>query len=276
MRLPRFWKDRRLLAISVVAIVIVAAISFGAWSTVGKDRVEEITFSEVMATSTSQRTDTYDHVIVASEAPILASAATPLAVWYDKPAGEYGMVPLLVEGEDEEAGQQARLKDYLSLSSPLRVDGPDHTTASIQAALIGFERAGGAVIVDMNFEGYTASMQASLIASYLDIPVIVREGRTSDKAIGQALDELKAKFVVLAGPFAPSKEDVAKELGLPVLFLGEDELEQAMNMLIADRFGRVDYGVLANPTDVSGISCVDIQSDGPVEWEESGRFDAVC
>jgi nucleotide-binding universal stress UspA family protein len=275
MRLPRFWKDRRLIAISVVAIVIIAALSLGAWSAVGRDRVEEITFGEVMATATSVRTGTYDHVVVASSAPILASAATPLAVWYDKPAGEFGMMPLLVEGEDEEAGQQARLKDHLSLSSPLRVDGPDHTTASIQAALTAFERAGGAVVVDVGFPGYTASMQASLIASYLDIPVLVREGSGSDRAIRQALRELKADFVVLAGPFSPSRTEVAGELGLPVLMLNEEELEQAMNMLIADRFGRVDYGVLANPTDVSGISCVDVQTDGPVEWEETGRFEAV-
>jgi hypothetical protein len=275
MRLPRFWKDRRILAVTVVAIVIIAALSFGAWSTVGRDRVEEITFGEVMATATSERSGTYDHVVVASTAPILASAATPLAVWYDKPAGDYGMVPLLVDGEDEEAGQQARLKDYLSLSSPLRVDGPDHTTASIQAALTAFERAGGAVVVDMGFEGYTASLQASTVASYLDIPVIVREDRSSDKAIKQALGELKADFVILAGPFSPSKEDVAKELGLPVLYLGGDDLEQAMNMLIADRFGRVDYGVLTNPSDVAGISCFEVQTDGPVEWEETGRFEAV-
>lgn len=275
MRLPRFWKDRRLLVVTVVAIILVAALSLGAWSMVGKDRVEEITFAEVMATTTSERTDTYDHVVVASSAPILASAATPLAVWYDKPAGDYGMVPLLVEGEEEEVGQQARLKDYLDLSSPLRVDGADHTTASIQAALGAFERAGGVVVVDVGFEGYSASMRASLVASYLDIPVLVREGSVSDKAIRQALAELGADFVILAGPFAPSKEEVARELGLPVLFLGDEELEQAMNMLIADRFGRVDYGVLANPADVTGISCVDVQTDGPVEWEETGRFEAV-
>ncbi|UCC93956.1 MAG: hypothetical protein JSW25_04630, partial [Thermoplasmata archaeon] len=189
MRLPRFWKDRRILAVSVVAIVIIAALSFGAWSAVGRDRVEEITFGEVMATSTSERTASYDHVVVSADAPILASAATPLAVWYDKPAGEYGLVPLLVDGEEEEASQQARLKSYLSLSSPLVVDGADHTTASIQAALTAFARSSGAVVVDMGFEGYSASMHASLVASYLDIPVFVREGPTSDKAIRQALEE---------------------------------------------------------------------------------------
>jgi hypothetical protein len=275
MHLPRFWKDRRLLAVTVVAIMLVAALSLGAWSMVGKDRVEEITFSEVMATSTSTRTGSYDHVVVANMAPILVSASAPLAVWYDKPAGDHGMVPLLVAGEDEEVGQQARLKGYLDLSAPLVVDGPDHTSASIQAALAVFEEAGGAVIVDMGFEGYTASLKASLIASYLDIPVLVREGSGSDKAIKQALGEMGADFIILAGPFEPSARDVAIKMGRPVVFMKDEELRQGVNMLLADRFGRVDYGVMANPTDVSGISCVEVQTDGPVEWEETGSFDFV-
>ncbi len=242
---------------------------------VGKDRVEELTFSEVMATATSERADDFDHVVVAPGAPILAAAATPLAVWYDRPAGDHGMVPLLVEGEDGEADQQARLKGYLGLSSPLRVDGPDHTTASVSAALAAFESTTGAVVVEVGLEGYTASLRAALVASYLDLPVLVHEGPGSDDDIREALDELGADFVVLAGPLTPSKEDVAKELGLPVLYLDDEELEQAVGILLADRFGRVDYGVLTNPVDVTGISCVDVQTDGPVEWEETGRFEAV-
>ena len=275
MRLPRFLTDRKLLAVTVVAIVIIAALSLGAWSVVNRDDVEEITFAEVMATATSERTGSFDHVVVASSAPILVSAATPLACWYDKPAGDYGLVPLLVGGEDEEAQQQARLKGYLGLSSPLVVDGPDHTTASVQAALATYSRAGGAVVVDVGFEGYQASLRASLVASYLDIPVLVRDGGASTGTIKEALREMHAGFIIMAGPFEPSAREVARDLALPVVFMGDEELQQAVSMLVADRFGRVDYGVLANPSDVTGISCVDVQVDGPVEWEETGRFDSV-
>lgn len=275
MRLPRYLTDRRLLAVTVVAIVIIAALSLGAWSMVRRGDVEEITFAEVMATATSERSGSFDHVVVASSAPILVSAAAPLACWYDKPAGDHGLVPLLVDGEDVEAGQQARLKRHLGLSSPLVVDGPDHTTASVQAALATYSKAGGAVVVDVGFGGYQASLRASLVASYLDIPVLVRDGAASTDTLREALEEMGAEFVILAGPFDPPARDVARDLGLPVVFMGDEELQQAVSMLVADRFGRVDYGVLANPLDVTGISCVDVQVDGPVEWEETGRFESV-
>ncbi len=275
MRLPKALADRKVLTVAVVLILIIAALGLGAWSTTRGDDLEEISFSQVMLT-TSVRSSSYDHVVVDAGAPILASAAAPLACWYDKPAGDHGLLPLLVEGEEEEdARQQARLKGQLGLSSPLRVEGPDHTTASVAAALAAFEAAGGAVVVDVGFEGYEASLKAGLVASYLDIPVLVRDGERATDTIRKTLGELKADFVILAGPFSPSAREVAAEIGLPVLFMKGDELDQAVAMLVADRFGRADYGVLVNPTDVAGISCVDLQVDGPVEWEETGHFDSL-
>lgn len=274
MRLPRLLADRKVLTIAVVAIIIIAALGLGAWSTTRQDDVEEIGFNDVMST-TSVRSDSYDHVVVDTGAPILASAATPLACWYDKPSGGFGLVPLLVDGEETEAHQQTRLKGQLDLTSPLRVEGPDHTTASISGALMAFEKAGGVVVVDASFGGYEASLQAGLVASYLDIPVLVRDGASSTGKIREAARELGAEFVILAGPFEPSSREVAREIGLPVLYLKGEDLEQAVGMLLVDRFGRTDYGVLTNPSDVAGISCFDFQTDGPVEWEERGHFSAV-
>jgi hypothetical protein len=273
MRLPRFLADRRMLAVLLVAVVLIAGLGFGISGSSSKE-VEEISFSQVMA-STSVRTNSYDHVVVEAGAPIIAAAAAPLACWYDKPGGFSGLVPLLVEGDEEEGPQQSRLKGYLDLSSPLRVTGPDHTTASVGGALAAFESAGGAIVVDVGFEGYQASLYGGLIASYLDIPVLVRDGPGATDAIGEALKELKADFVILAGPFQPSAKDVARDLGLPVLYLRGEDLEQAVGILLADRFGRTDYGVLTNPSDVTGIYCEEVQADGPVEWEETGHFDAV-
>ena len=272
MRSLGFLANRKILTAIVVVIIIIAAIGF--MSSSGKDGFEEIGLDDVMG-ATSVRSGTYDHVIVDTGAPIIAAAATPLACWYDKPAGSYGLVPLLVEGEPDEAAQQARLKSHLGLSSPLVVSGPDHTSATLSAALAAFASAGGAVVVDGGFPGYQASMEAGLLASYLDIPVLVRDGDASTRAISDALDDLGAKFVILAGPFEPSSKSAAEQIGLPTLFLKGEDLTQAVQVLLVDRFGGTDYGVLTNPLDIAGISCEDVQAGGPVEWEEMGSFSAV-
>ncbi len=273
MRLPSFLADRKVLAALLVLVILVAALGMGL-SGRRSGEVEELSFSDVMGT-TSVRTGTFDHVVVPADAPILASAATPLACWYDRPAGDHGLVPLLVEGEGEESFQQMRLAAQLSLTSPLRVEGPDHTSATAGAALATYQEAGGAVVVDVGLDGYEASLKAGLVASYLDIPVLVRDGGGSTDTIRDALKRLGAEFVILAGPFEPSAKRVAGDLGLPTLFLKGEDLDQAVGMLLADRFGRTDYGVLTNPSDVKGVSCEDVQAEGPVEWEESGSFNSV-
>jgi len=267
-------KDRNLTAVAVVAVVLVAALGVGLGGRGGLWGVKEVSLSEVMGRSSSHAS-TYDHVLVATGAPILAAAATPLACWYDKRSGTSGLVPLLVDGDEAEAGQQARVVEALGLSMPLRVEGPDHTAATVSAALAAYERAAGAVVVDVGMGGYNASLVAGALASYLDVPVLVRDGESTTGEVRDALDELGATYVILAGPFGPSRQAIAKELGRPVLYLDGRDLRSALLAVIADRFGRVDYGVLTNPTDVLGVSCEDVQAGGPVEWEEQGRFQSL-
>jgi len=271
---PRLPKDRRVTAALVVAVVVVAALGVGIGDRGNLWGVREVSLSEVMGRSSSHAS-TYDHVLVAAGAPILAAAASPLGCWYDKATGTSGLVPLLVDGDAEEAGQQSRVVEALGLSMPLRVDGPDHTSATVSAALSAYSRAAGAVVVDKGMGGYNASLTAGALASYLDVPVLVRDGASTTGEVRDGLEELGATYVILAGPFEPSPAAVAKELGKPVLYLDGRDLGSALLAVIADRFGRVDYGVLANPTDVLGVSCQDVQAGGPVEWEEQGRFSSL-
>ncbi len=258
----------------LVAAVVVAGLWAGVGGHLGAGDIEMLDISDVMGMSSTHRTD-YDHVLVGTGMPILAAAATPLACWYDKAAGVSGLVPLLVDGDPEEATQQMRLKDELGLTRPLPVVGPDHARTSVTAALAAYEAAAGAVVVETNFGGYGAALVAGAVASYLDVPVLVYEGDPTTGAIRDCLSQLEARYVILAGTFTDGWKDLARELGRPVVRLDGADLHAAQLALVADRFGRVDYGVLTNPSDVAGISCFEAQTDGPVEWDERGHFSAV-
>jgi hypothetical protein len=274
MRLPSPPRKRTALAIAVAAVVLIAALWAGTGMP-GLDRgVEELDIGDVMRLPSVHSTD-HDHVLVADSAPILAAVAAPAACWYDRPAGSMGLVPLLLEGGAEEAAQQASLVAALGLERPLLVDGPNHTLTAVRVATSAWKSAAGAVVVQPGPGGYNASLVGGVIASYLDVPLLVWEGAASTGVVATCLDDLGASYVVLAGPFAPSWRDLARDLGLPVVRLDGRELHAAQLALAADRFGRVDYGVLANPSDTAGISCVDVQAGGAVEWEERGHFAAV-
>jgi hypothetical protein len=274
MRLRLPFRGRKAAAAVLVAAVVVAGLWAGVGGHLGASDVEMLDLSDVMGMSSTHRTD-YDHVLVGADMPILAAAATPLACWYDRSSGTTGLVPLLVDGDPDEATQQMRLKDELGLTRPLPVVGPDHARTSVTAALAAYEAAAGAVVVETDFGGYNASLVAGAIASYLDVPVLVYEGDASTGAIRDCLSQLEARYVILAWTFTGGWRDLAQRLGRPVVRLDGPDLLSAQLALVADRFGRVDYGVLTNPSDVAGISCLDAQTDGPVEWDERGTFSSV-
>ena len=262
------------LAAAVAAVVVAAALWAGTGMPgLGRD-VELLDIGDVMGLASAHSTD-HDHVLVAAGAPILAAVAAPAACWYDRPGGSMGLVPLLLEGDADEAAQQSRLVAALGLQRPLRVDGPNHTLTSVRVATTAWARAAGAVVVQPGPGGYNASLVGGVIASYLDVPLLVWEGGASTGVVASCLEDLGASYVVLAGPFQPSWRDLAVDLGLPVVRLDGRDLHAAQLALAADRFGRVDYGVLANPSDTAGIDCVDVQAGGAVEWEERGHFAAV-
>ncbi len=274
MRIPLPTKGRRTVTVAVGAIVLAAALWAGTGMPgLGRD-VEELDISDVMGLASVRASD-HDHVLVAADAPLLASVATSAACWYDRSGGGMGLVPLLLDGDADEAAQQARLVAALGLAKPLRVDGPNHTLTSVRVAVTVWQRAAGAVVVQKGEGGYNASLVGGVIASYLNVPLLVWEGGGSTKVVAGCLADLGASYVLLAGPFEPSWRELARDLGLPVVRLDGRDLHAAQLALAADGFGRVDYGVLANPSDATGISCVDVQAGGAVEWEERGSFAAV-
>ena len=274
MHIPAMPRRRTVLSAAVAAVVLAAALWAGTGMPGLGRGVEQLGIGDVMGLASAHSTD-HDHVLVAADAPILAAVAAPAACWYDRPGGSVGLVPLLLDGDAEEAAQQSRVVSALGLARPLRVEGPSHTLTSVRVATTAWFRAAGAVVVQPGPGGYNASLVGGVIASYLNVPLLVWEGRASTGVLAECLGGLGASYVVLAGPFEPSWRDLARDLDLPVVRLEGRELHAAQLALAADRFGRVDYGVLANPSDTTGISCVDVQAGGAVEWEERGEFAAV-
>jgi len=222
----------------------------------GDAQFDEISISDVLG-YTSTRNPTQDVVIVSDDEPLFGLIATPLACWYDIGTGESGLKPLLVAvGGELEAPQQRFLTNY-GQGDVLTIGDVSHGGDNVDGTIFGvsvevaqrtYLDAAGALVLETDQDDYDLGVLASPVASYLNIPVIVKDEYTSAGDVKDTLEGLNAKYIITLGD---DGDDLASSIGYRAVVLDDiEKVQKDLLEVIEERFGMVNYLTLTNPGDV--------------------------
>jgi hypothetical protein len=253
-------KRRKRIAL-LLAIIFFAAIFLAFQKDLmSSSAVDRITIDKVLG-YTSDRADAPgpDLVLASAADPFYSIIATPAAVWYDKggTSSGSGLRPFFVV-DKVVSDPQMRYESLMGIKTALvlgKVDSgvidedvidsppPD---ASVTLAEKTYLRAPGAIVVSYDQEGYSFMVSAAVLASYLDIPVLVLDQNRGD--IAALLNKWHARYIIAVGHDA---ETIARTFGKPSVILDcQKSIRAASLRVVQDRFGRIDYMVMTNPSDV--------------------------
>ncbi len=206
-------------------------------------------------------------VIVPDTDPFYALLGSSAAVRYVGGGNTSDVKPMLVAGSDGAASSfltRYSPSSVLSLGkakidgfTPVEIHGCNPTSCSINLMAHCWEKAPGVMLIPHTKEGYEIGVNAAPLANYLGIPILVidekiADGKTECKDalwsnIDSALGAIGAKYAVAIGA---DGERFAERLKLPPLRIsGNFEATCAVAEAVKAKFGKLDYVVMANPSD---------------------------
>lgn len=217
------------------------------------DPEEQEELLDVLLGSESERTEYPQSGLIVENDPYIVLVSTPLAVWYE--GIQVKNYPLVVEsGSDVLTGDrfhQVYPWDFLigigdtgDFTEPLTNEysgSPEEISLAVAADF--WERSDGAVIMGTDDESYYSSLPGIVLASYLNIPVILSDSMGPD-----VKDTLKALGVEYSLIF-----DDSEGYGTTYRFQGSQSIETLVMLMLEEKFGGVSYVTLTNPMDL-GLS----------------------
>ena len=262
-------RNKKILgSIIVVILMISAGAIFYLWKS--EEKVDTISIYEVLSLTSSRRS-TEEVIIISDAEPFYSLISTPLACWYDispEAAEPSGLKPLLIATKGKLDNTQERFLTYYSANSLIllgevdeqgkRVTG-DPAKISLELAKNEFEDAAGVLIIPETERGYELGVAAAPLASYLNIPVIIIDNSTDHGDLKRELGKLGVEYCAIVGPDSSS---IAHKLGLKTILLErKEDILDAVLIAIKDRFGRIDYITMTNPSDVIPPYIIDSEVD---------------
>ena len=245
------------MGVAIALLMVSGTLVYLLWPS--STDVETISIYEVLD-MTSLRRPTEDMVITTDEEPFYGIISTPAACWYDiDPASTkpYGLKPLLIAVDGELDNTQKRFLDYYGPDSSLAMGDVDEgdvklagtiTELSLELCLHEFESAAGVLVVPYTEEGYELGVIAAPLASYLNIPIIVIDNSTDLVGLKRDLKNIDIGYSIIIGSDSSS---TANKLGFKTILLeNEERIMENVLIVIKNRFGRIDYVTMTNPSDV--------------------------
>ena len=245
-------KKKKIIATVIVGILVIG--SFLIWTYSGKDeKFQRADLGDLLASRSVRKGDA-DAFIVSGESAFFALAATPAACYYND--SQVNAVPLLVEVDqpDSVLDPLERFYDaYRPESMVVIGNADDHgyrvdrtiktrcpKTASLEIATNFWESSDGAILVKHDLTGYEVALWAGPLASYIDIPIIVADGLTSE--VKDVLNELGVKYTITCGDI--------KGYGKVMEVADMESMHNITLSYMSQGLGlKPDYVVLANPLD---------------------------
>ncbi|MGA1872958.1 MAG: M14 family zinc carboxypeptidase [Thermoplasmatota archaeon] len=255
-------REKKLLLAAFVVVLLIG-ILFAAFRFSGqKEGGREISVEDVLSLGSIRRS-VGEVIIIPEEEPFFGIAATPMACWYDigaEGSGAYGLLPLLVSTDNELDDIQSRFLSNTGLSDSYRIPTPPRSgpgilpggtgaigEGSVKMAGDAFQQAAGALVLEATVEQYEMGTIAAPLASYLNVPVLVKDDMISWDDISDVLGTMKAGYVICLGDDAGSMADsIGKDA---ILLRTEEEVQDAVLQVIKARFGRLDYVAMTDPAD---------------------------
>ncbi|MEW5760826.1 MAG: C25 family cysteine peptidase [Candidatus Thermoplasmatota archaeon] len=236
----------------IIAICIVLILIFAIFLFVPK-KVEKIEYAKLedLLSSTSERKIFDGTIVVSDESPYYALISTPLAVYYDE-KGKHAY-PLLVTSKTPATPIKRFFELYNSTkvfaigisNIELKIDKYFYypiLELSKRIALDFWKRSDGALIIEMSDIGYNHGLAATVLSSYLNIPVFV--AKKFDDDIKTTLDKLKVKYTILCGKIKGYKKVLS--------FRNIEEIQDITIQYIRHKEGlnaNFSYIAIANPLD---------------------------
>ena len=258
-----------ILTYLVIAILIISALGFVGMTmleddenegdvivipdTGGEDTKESLI--DIMMGSQSVRKDSIgpqvDHAVVVEDDPYLVLCATPRVVWYE--GTTLRQYPMIVDsGPDDPAGDRfmelypeedatriGNVEKFDSTFSTHHVGTYEEISLSIASTY--WEQSDGAIIMSATNLSYQRSLPGIVLASYLNIPVILNEVWTG-MDIEDTLASLGVKYTLVF--------DGSGGYGTTYRFPTPESIEDIVIRLLAAKFGGVSYVTLTNPLDL--------------------------
>ncbi len=195
---------------------------------------------ETLMNCTSERTNLSCAIYV--DDYFSALVATSIAIYYDQQGNQH-KTPLIFDGEHKPYMTEF-LKKYEKYSI-----GSDIEKSSIESASRFWNKSDCIMVVENSFNGYCLGTSATVIASYLNIPIIVGASHFDDMA-----RELGIKYAIEVGDIST---------GMPSFQLkSQEDVDDLSIGILKNIFGGVYYIAVTNPNDVNctwgvqGASCL--------------------
>ena len=274
------YSDRKktIIAISIVGILIMAGILIFFTQRGEEESAGDTATIDDLIASMSERTSAKPGVVITSmEDPLHALIGTPVSTYYQ--GTNKVSTPMIVAGENPQttdptvstaitrfleaypgstgcqigplSTEVASRINSKNIDMVMKYDSSDPVSTSIAVAKAFWARSDGAVLVENSKEGYVKGVPATSMASYLNIPVIVHDGRLD--RIESILDTLEVKYTIVTTDSATygkvfhveSTDKVNRALGI-----GMESSDGNMRSILKDRVSITpDYIAMANPLD---------------------------
>ncbi len=250
-------RKEQLVALAIVAIVLLGGLGLASLSwedkddgdkaiELSEDKDEDPKVMDILFDSESSRL--LSTPLVVEDDPFLVLASTPAALWYEN--DESNMMPLMVDSEGPSADRFYQLYPHEEIVAVGDVSAFGETTSmeitgsteeiSLQLALNFWEESDGAILMEETPESYNHTLPGIVLASYLNIPVIISDGLSP--AAREILDDLGVKYTLVFGE--------GKGYGTTIRFRDHASVENVVLQLLEARFGGLSYITLTNPRDL--------------------------
>ncbi|MEA3558798.1 MAG: C25 family cysteine peptidase [Candidatus Thermoplasmatota archaeon] len=252
------YKVRRLVAVALVAVLVIGLVMVLLNNGRKEDQSSEATLDDLLS-SRSERKESSATAVVDGSDPFFALITTPVCEFYDNERVLSAEPILVYTDQDLNAGNPSNdLLDHydrdrlIAVGDPVGLShepavryGGSVRSASLKLAEDHWSKSDGAVLVDQDAGAYEQALYATMIATYVNIPLIVTSyvGST-ERALLQDLD---VKYTIVCGDI----EGYGKVMRL-------ETPEEAQDMIISfikDPIGFAhdpDYITITNPLDGFG------------------------
>ncbi len=264
-----YYKRKKLIAIGIISILVISGLIAFLRIPADEDELPRATMDDLLNSVSVRAGNDPGATIVQKELSFMVLAATPIAVYYEKT--ERVSSPLLCTGENPDTPDEGASKstngfleaygasDILGIgempegiSAGSVVNTPCVMEMTTKLAETYWKSSDGAVLVKWDRSGYEYAVNAVVIASYLNIPVIVTKSQPSQ--VDRTLSSLGVKYTIICGELKgygriwplESKEEIQS-----IIATGYPDTNGDMRSIMSDRLEReTDYVVMANPNDI--------------------------
>jgi hypothetical protein len=203
---------RKPFIVLVVILLAAAGLYLGIQPRAPKDyETGKATIDDLLASGSTRKAEAMT-VAVSESSRFLPLVATPTAMYYEGSSDPVAR-PLLIAGLEEATYPVARFMDAYGDSSILAIgglgdaagdfaiadtiEGGNDEDTSMLVARYFWDKADGAVLIKNDDTGYNAAVSVVVLASYLDIPVIVTD--KVDSKVADLLGDLGVKYTLVCG-----------------------------------------------------------------------------